>query len=296
MFSKYGICYEIIKNNKVRGYLFGSFHIFFKNKNFKECIIKSFKESDCLILEVNIEKSEIDKSLDITKIEESIYYEDGDTALNHLKTKEDKKNYKKLLKPFGLKRYLIMDTLKKFKIESLKKSYKILYLQNKGISPQYSIDKYFFELSKEMNKDVLFLEEIQFQLDLLKNLNNELAIEQDSIKDDEVIDVINDDFENFDDYMSLCNNEIKDMIEFVNNYRNNNIKSLKKYVNKEFENMPFETRDSILLNRNLNMTEKIDIIMNEDKTPFICIGLAHLIAENNVVSMLRDKGYSLNLL
>lgn len=296
MLKKYGVCYEIIRDGIVKGYLFGSFHMFYKNKNFKDSIMDSFRKSDCLILEANLDKNDLDKELNPESIEENLYYKDGDNVFNYLKTQNDKYNYKKLLKPFGLKKYLMMTQLKKIKIEMLKNSYTVLALQNKGISLHYGIDKYFFDLAKSLNKETLFLEEIKFQLDLIRslNLNSELAIEQDTFEEPikEEVDI----FKDFDEYISLCNKQVKDMFNIVSNYRKNNIKTLRESINNEFEDMPIESRNAILLNRNVSMAEKIDMVMLEGKKPFICVGLAHLIAENNIASMLRNKGYYLNLM
>lgn len=303
MNNKYGICYELIRDGKVRGHLFGSFHMFYRTKNFKDTIMDSFKDSDCLILEANLDKDNLDKEMTTEDIGGNIYYNEDDNILNHLKTKEDKDNYKKLLKPLGIKRYLIRKQLNKIKIKSLKDSYTIISLQSKGISPLFGIDKYFFDLAKSLNKEMLFLEEVKFQLNLIKSLslNSELAIEQDIIEETEAKVEIKteketDVFKDIDNYIAACNNQVLDMCNIVNSYKKNNIKSLKKYISKEFEEMPIESRNALLLNRNLTMTEKIDMIILEGKKPFICVGVAHLVAENNIVSMLRQKGYYLNLI
>jgi uncharacterized protein YbaP (TraB family) len=48
----------------------------------------------------------------------------------------------------------------------------------------------------------------------------------------------------------------------------------------------------MILDRNINMTLKIEEYLNAGDTYFVIAGLAHFIGEDGIVKMLQDKGYT----
>jgi uncharacterized protein YbaP (TraB family) len=88
-----------------------------------------------------------------------------------------------------------------------------------------------------------------------------------------------------------------DFIELMNSYRDQNLQALNENL-KEM-NPPELFIDSIQRNRNIRMSDKIDLLLQQRQSLFIAVGAMHIPDTDDVkgiVSILTDKGYTVEAL
>ena len=119
-------------------------------------------------------------------------------------------------------------------------------------------------------KKITDLETIDFQMDLLTKLATP--------------DYFYDYYKNYDEYKGLSHQ----MVEY---YNAEDLKGLKSI----FENSKYMSKDqleSMLVNRNVKWVEDIPAKIQNTKS-LIAVGAGHLIGEKGIITLLRNKGYTL---
>ncbi len=147
-----------------------------------------------------------------------------------------------------------------------------LELKRLGFSPEYGIDLHFYGKASSDEKETGFLESVEFQLDLLGNMNvhDQKAFLGQTLEDLDVAAQMADDM--------------------LKNWKKGDADSLYAILFKSFENFP-QIENRLLLRRNIDWVKKIEALMAEDKNIFIIIGAGHLIGPGSVVALLKEKGY-----
>ncbi|MDP1880373.1 MAG: TraB/GumN family protein [Parachlamydiaceae bacterium] len=83
------------------------------------------------------------------------------------------------------------------------------------------------------------------------------------------------------------NLNIDDFYQPIKMYKEGN----SKYFKEECENQSLQSQ-SLLAERNVNMVNVMDAHFSKKVTPFFLVGTAHLYGEQGMVSLLREKGYT----
>ena len=65
-------------------------------------------------------------------------------------------------------------------------------------------------------------------------------------------------------------------------------------ITEWFSNNYSGLADKLRIERNQKITSKILKIMENTETVFITIGVGHLLGEDNIIAMLKRKGFSIN--
>lgn len=262
-----------IETEKNTVYLLGSIHAANKDlypldKNIED----AFDKSDYLVLEANIDE---DKFLELMMtLTKKAMYNDGST----LQDKISKSLYKKLesqLKKYSLSIAMVNQMKPWFSAFIINQ----MELDKLGYSPQYGIDLYFNNKAKD-NKEILELESAEFQLDLFNNISEESQIYflESTLSDLKTLkksmSLI------FDLWVNGDAEGLNDLIfEKAGKERQNN-----KIID-EFYNALFDQR-------NINMTEKIERYLQDEKTYFVIAGAGHFLGEKGIINMLKSKGYN----
>ena len=147
-----------------------------------------------------------------------------------------------------------------------------LELQRLGFSPDYGIDVHFYGRAGSDQKEIGFLETVDFQLDLLGKMtaHDQNAFLGQTLKDLDVATQMADDM--------------------LKSWKKGDADNLYKILFKSFESYP-QIENRLLRRRNIDWVKKIEEMMAEDKNIFIIVGAGHLIGPGSVVTLLKEKGY-----
>jgi uncharacterized protein YbaP (TraB family) len=147
-----------------------------------------------------------------------------------------------------------------------------LELQRLGFSPAYGIDIHYYGRAQSDKKMIDFFESIDYQLDLLGNMDAEdqTAFLGQTLKDLEIAAEMAD--------------------EMMKYWQKGQVDKLHTLLFKSFEDFP-EIEDRLLLQRNKDWLDKIETMLGGPGNVFIVVGAGHLIGPHSVVALLKQKGY-----
>jgi len=139
-------------------------------------------------------------------------------------------------------------------------------------SDTYPLAKAINEAYSLSQKEIGYLEPVDFQLDLLGKM-----------KDQEQNAFLGQTLKDLDVAAQMADDMLK-------SWEKGDVDNLYAILFKSFEGYP-QIENRLLGRRNIDWVKKIEAMMAEDKTIFIIVGAAHLIGPGSVVALLRDKGY-----
>jgi len=147
-----------------------------------------------------------------------------------------------------------------------------LELHRLGFSPLNGIDAHYYGRARSDDKEIGFLEPIDYQLDLLGNMSadDQKAFLGQTLKD-----------------LEIAAEMAEDMVRYWQNGQAGKLYSL---LFKSFEDYP-EMEDRLLLQRNKGWVKKIEPMLAEPENIFIVVGAGHLVGPQSVVAFLKQKGY-----
>lgn len=144
-----------------------------------------------------------------------------------------------------------------------------------GYSPDLGIDKYFLDQAGLENKTVLSLETAEEQMSLLS-------------RDDKA----------FQDKLLLYTLESMDEMEPILNdmfryWREGDTKAFDKIMSMPLETDPSlkDIYNDLIIKRNYKMTKKIEGFLKTKKNYFVVVGSGHVVGDEGIISLLKQKGY-----
>jgi uncharacterized protein YbaP (TraB family) len=151
----------------------------------------------------------------------------------------------------------------------------MLELQRMGFNPAYGIDMYFYGKAKQNEKTIGSLEPIDYQLDLLSNMNaqNQNSFLEQTLKD-----------------LELVTELAEDMVKF---WQAGESDKLFRLLFKSFKDHP-QIYDRLLIQRNQKWVTQIQALLQEADTTLVIVGAGHLVGPDSVVALLEKKGYTVN--
>jgi uncharacterized protein YbaP (TraB family) len=153
-----------------------------------------------------------------------------------------------------------------------------LLLEDLGYLPENGIDVYFLDKAAQ-TKVILELETMEFQLELLYSMPDEL-----------IITSLEYEVEN----MPLS----EDMEELFNIWQHGDIEEMESFLFKGLAEEPALAPyyEKIFDERNFKMAGKIEGFLADNEIYFIVVGAGHLVGENGLINLLTEKGYALEQL
>ncbi|MGC9525459.1 MAG: TraB/GumN family protein [Limnospira sp.] len=148
-----------------------------------------------------------------------------------------------------------------------------LQLQRLGFDPQYGVDRYFFEKAIATQTQILTLETVEEQLSLFDELPPE---EQDKLLRQTLEEI------------DLLETSFQDMLIA---WKTGDTQTLANLILTGFQDYPV-LAEKIFRDRNQKWMAKIDGFLGDDEDYLIVVGAGHLVGEEGLVAMLRDRGYS----
>ncbi|MBL4787567.1 MAG: TraB/GumN family protein [Kordiimonadaceae bacterium] len=141
-----------------------------------------------------------------------------------------------------------------------------------GYAPDSGVEKILYGLAKKADKDLAYLETIEFQLGLFGSLAPEVENQM------------------FEDGMDQLSEGSAILDSLVSDWSKGNVEGVANTMNAGFEDAP-ELQELMLVSRNRNWAEQIDTMMKGSGKIFIAVGSGHLAGEESVQDLLEAKGY-----
>ncbi|AAK79734.1 hypothetical protein BJV85_002228 [Clostridium acetobutylicum] len=263
-----GIFYKVESNGNSL-YLGGTIHIG-KNEpiKFSKAVENAYEKSTTLVVETDITNTST-----IRKYGKDVTYSSGDNLYKHI-TPAAKKHIEPIMKKLNLN----LDT---YKNDTLGYLYSTI-LNSELLSDDansYGFDYYFLKRAKNDNKKIVALEDAKTQAaainaggDAYQNYQLENMLYPDDAKkafNTQYNAVLNGDVNYFEKY------------DFG---KNSNNKAVRDYYN------------SLILQRNINMYNKIKSYISSGKKYFIVVGTGHVLGPDGLVKMLKKDGFTVTRL
>jgi uncharacterized protein YbaP (TraB family) len=147
-------------------------------------------------------------------------------------------------------------------------------LQRLGLNPNYGVDNYYFNKARVDGKEVSFLESVDDQLRLFTEMNKmqEESFLKQTLEDLDVLEA--------------------KLSELIEAWASGDTQSLGSIVGLGFKDHP-EIYKRMVVQRNRNWVTQINDLIQKGDNALVIVGAAHLVGNENVLSLLRSKGYKI---
>lgn len=253
------------ENNTI--YLLGSIHLLSpKSYPLSEEIEATFDEAEVVVVETNMD------SLMSPEVQQMMLMKAMNAEGKTLKQRLDEATYdqiQKELENMGLS-IIQFETFDPWFLAMTVTAFK---LQQMGFNPDFGIDKYFFDKAKQNEKDVASLESAEFQINLFDQMSDETqaAFLKQTLED---LDVMED-----------------EIGKIVDAWKGGDTATLEDLLLESYEKFP-EVYEKFVSERNRNWIPQIESFMNQEDDYLIIVGALHLVGEDGIIELLKEKGYS----
>jgi len=148
-----------------------------------------------------------------------------------------------------------------------------LELQRMGFNPLYGVDIHFYNKAKADEKELAYLESVDYQLNLLGKMNDR-------------------------DQKSFLSQTLKDLEisaqlagDMVAAWQRGDADKLYALLFKSFQEYP-GIEDRLLTRRNKDWILKIEEMLGKPQNTMVIVGAGHLIGPEGIVQLLKQKGYA----
>jgi uncharacterized protein len=261
-----------VSSTKSTVYILGSIHLA-KPELYPldEAIIKAYEKSDCLVVEVDPSSEESAAVMEEIMLN-SGFYPSGMS----LQTELSEHTYRSLLE-YVNKRGLSMDEIERMRPWVVMLQLIVEEMIRLGYSPELGIDKHFLDRARSEHKPVVELETAAEQMALLS-------------QDDET----------FQDKLLLYTlksmSELEPLLkEMFLSWKKGDSAALERIISSPLDDDPSlqAIYDALIIKRNHKMSEKIEGFLHKDQDCFVVVGSGHVVGKDGIVSLLRQKGYTL---
>jgi uncharacterized protein YbaP (TraB family) len=259
-------CLWEVQTASTRVFLLGSLHVL-KSSAYPlaAAIERAYAASQRLVFETNL-GAMMEPAILAKMMELGVYPEGRDLFQNISET--TRKNLEKKLQDLGLP----PANFSRFKPWFIAVTLTTLELQRMGFDPQYGIDLHFYTKATADEKELVYLESVDYQLNLLAKMNvmdqNSFLVQ--TLKDLEISAQL------ADDMMAA--------------WQNGQAQDLHDLLFKSFEDHP-GIEDRLLTRRNKEWLPQIEKMLKTPKTTLVIVGAGHLIGPDGLVELLKQKGY-----
>jgi len=230
---------------------------------------QAYKKADILAIEADIEQMEN------PEIAQSFMPKMMYSGEKSLTTVLDSTTYQLLEKACN-KLHIPLANLHKLKPSLVIISLTGIKMQAAGITAE-GVDKHFLGKAKKDNKDILFLESVESQIDLVANMGagNENNFVKKSLEDLNKTEAI--------------------MGDLISNWRSGTSTFMDQQITDLKNDYP-KLHHNLLVKRNNNWIPKIESYFATKKIEFILMGALHLHGEPGILHQLKKRGYTIKQL
>lgn len=249
-------------------YLLGTIHVGDDRLvNLTDKIWNAYQESDAIAFELDITK------VSATEGQDLIFLPEGDDLSNYLD-----EEYMQKLEKFLLKRFIPMETVRKFNLAGISSLLGELAYLELQYSPEKGVDKQLLLKAHSDNKEIIELETYELQANLLYAFKDEYYIN--SIK--EILD-------NYE----LSKGGTKMLYD---TYVSGNVWLLRSIFgdSEGTDELEKEYNQKMLIDRNIAMADKSEVFLKENKKVMVAVGAAHVIGDRGLIDLLTERGYKVS--
>jgi hypothetical protein len=233
-------------------------------------IENAFKQSSCLVVEVNPSASDEKKIQAI--IEEKGFYPENDQIKNHI----EGPLYKDLLK-YLAKNGIPLERVSRMRPGFLSFTLTAAHIIKLGYLPEHGVDLYFLNKARE-SKQILELETLEEQMELLLDMPHENLFLKYTLAD--------------------LDHAEQMLLDMSSDWLNGDTEGIYNNVIQPFignpEMMPLMNR--LFFERNRKMTSKIKELLKGDRTCFVVVGAGHLVGDKGIIELLKQGQYNIRQL
>lgn len=153
----------------------------------------------------------------------------------------------------------------------------LLRMQAMGLDPNLGLDQYFHRKAMADQKKEVGLESIEFQINLFDELSrgNQNGYTKHALKELEQLETM--------------------LGEMMTAWKNGDLGRLDELTRTSFEEYP-GMYEKFVTARNKVWTEKLDQLVDRDKTCMVVVGTAHLSGSEGLLELLKQRGYTIQQL
>lgn len=230
----------------------------------------AYAEADGLYFEIDIDQMN-DPAAQLGMLQR-LMYTDGRT-LQTVLSDEAYSSLTEYVAKFGMP----MLMLQNMKPGMLMSTLELLEFQTRGFTPD-GVDMHFHQRAKADGKTVDAFETVDDQIGFIENMGEG--------EESEYVLLSLRDLEKIDD-------DIESMISI---WRNGEADDLVELFVEDMEETTPGVYQTLLLDRNNKWMPSIEAMFNDADIEFILVGVAHLVGEDGLVQLLRDRGYQVDQL
>lgn len=254
-------------------YLLGSVHVADGNLYpLRDAMEKAFTSAQMLAVEIDITR--VDTARVATWMAQHGVYPEGDSLRNHLRPETWQR-----LGNYLQERGIDPQTVERQKPGLLVSSLSIQQLAADGLHADFGIDQHFLAAAGAAKKPIVELETIEEQLELLAAMPDPDASINDML--DEIADIKS----LTDDLTALWKTGDADAFERM---------VLADMAGENPDSQAYIAR--LLRDRNHSMTERLLSRRGDAKTLLVVVGAAHLVGDEGVPALLKQRGFSVRQL
>jgi uncharacterized protein YbaP (TraB family) len=260
-------CLWLVKTPQNKAvYLLGSLHVLKSDAYpLPKTINEAYRRSQKIIFETDL-ATMTDPAVQGKMMTMGLYPE-GQTLFQNI-SNEMQLALKKKMTSLGMP----LDHFARFKPWFLAVSLTLMELQRLGFDLKYGIDVHFYGKATIDEKEIGFLEPVDFQLELLGKMSarDQKAFLGQTLKD-----------------LDIAAQMADDMLKY---WKMGDADNLYTILFKSFKGYP-QIENRLLHRRNIQWVKKIEEMTAEEKDIFIIVGAGHLIGPGSIVALLKEKGY-----
>lgn len=277
------LLYKATSDNGGEVWLFGSIHV--GNDDMyplPDYVNNAYNEADSLAVEVDVIDME-ENAMDYVADYQKVMYLDGTTIKDHIsedlyndavKILEDNDYYTSMLDYY---------------YPSMWSSFiEVFEYENSGYDSEKGIDMHLLNLAKENKKNIVEIESASSQITLLGEFSEELQI----LQLEEVVAGYN---------TEESKTYLKDLVSAWTSGNEESITAIicedsssEDYTEEEMKLLE-EYNQKMLVDRNILMADFAEKALKDGDSVFICVGTAHIVGEGAMVDLLRDRGYTVEI-
>ncbi len=140
-----------------------------------------------------------------------------------------------------------------------------------GYSPELGLEQHLTGLARRDDKPISALETVEFQLELFNDL-------PEATQSSLLLQTLEE--------ASMMGDQLGDLISA---WRRGDSAALERELTRSFDDYP-EVYRRLVTDRNRDWTRQLEKLADEDGVTLVVVGALHLVGENSVIRMLRDRG------
>jgi hypothetical protein len=254
-----------IETGKNTVYLLGSLHIL-KSDSFPlgKKIEDAYRDSKKIVLETDLDSPEFQAKMITLGL-----YPEGQTLEQNV-SKETYRLLEKELVAVGLP----VAHFNRFRPWVCALALTFMEFQRLGFDPSYGIDTHFFNKAKKDGKEIIALETIDYQLGLFTKMGKaeQESFLRQALKDLEVIETM--------------------ASEMVSSWKTGDVDKLNSIIKLSFKEHP-DIYNRFIIQRNKRWISRIEDLMRQDENVLVIVGAGHLVGTENILELLKKKGYKI---